>query len=104
MRDVPWPEADVPACLSEHRRHVEACAFTRPGSSDLDAALVSAEKAAAPGVVRHVSMTEAICPEATCQVVSPTGQIMYRDQNHLTAGFSATLSAKLWQRLEPAIG
>ena len=104
IEDVPWPTADVPSCLSMHRRHVEVCAFSRSGASGQDAALVSAEKAAAPTVVRHLSMTDVICPKATCQVVSPTGQIMYRDQHHLTAGFSATLSGKLSQRLDAAFG
>ena len=103
MEDVPWPRVDVPSCLSQHRRHVETCAFSRSGASGQDAALVHAEKAAAPEVVRHVSMTDVICPKTTCQVVSPTGQIMYRDQHHLTAGYSATLSEKLSQRLDAAI-
>ena len=29
MEDVPWPNVDVPACLSEHPRDVEACGFSR---------------------------------------------------------------------------
>ena len=104
LEDVPWPNVDVPACLSEHRRDVEACSFSRSRSSGLDAALVKAEKAAAPKVVRHLDMTDVICPKARCQVVSSTGQIMYRDQHHLTAGFSATLWERLSERLDRAIG
>jgi hypothetical protein len=103
MEDVPWPNVDVPACLSEHLQDVDACAFSRSDSSGLDAALVAAEKAA-PSGVRHVDMTDVICPTARCQVVSPTGQIMYRDEHHLTAGYSATLWKSLDERLETAIG
>ena len=104
MEDVPWPVADVPSCLSEHRRDVEACAFSRSDRSGMDAALVAAEKSAAPDAVRFLGMTDAICPEETCQVVSSTGQIMYRDEHHLTAGYSATLWPELSDRLDAAIG
>ena len=103
MDDVPWPNVDVPSCLSEHGRDVEACAFSRSRSSGLDAVLVAAEEEAAPAAVRHLDMTDAICPKARCQVVSPTGQIMYRDGHHLTAGFSATLWSDVSERLETAI-
>ena len=48
-------------------------------------------------------MTDVICPKARCQVVSPTGQIMYRDEHHLTAGFSAALWPSVSERLETAI-
>jgi len=54
--------------------------------------------------VRFLGMTDAICPEKTCQVVSSTGQIMYRDEHHLTAGYSATLWPELSDRLDAAIG
>ena len=104
MEDVPWPVADVPSCLSEHRRDVEACAFSRSDRSEMDAALVAAEESAAPELVRFVGMTDVICPTSTCQVVSRTGQIMYRDEHHLTAGYSATLWPELADRLEAATG
>jgi hypothetical protein len=103
MEDVPWPTVDVPSCLSEHRRDVEACSFSRSRSSGMDAVLVAAEEAAAPAAVRHVDMTDVICPRARCQVVTQTGQIMYRDQHHLTAGYSASLWHSLSERLEAAI-
>ena len=103
MEDVPWPGVDVPSCLSENARDVEACSFSRSRSSGLDATLVDAEEAAAPAMVRHLDMTDVICPEKRCQVVSPTGQIIYRDEHHLTAGFSATLWPSLTERLETAL-
>ena len=70
----------------------------------MDAALVAAEESAAPELVRFVGMTDVICPTSTCQVVSRTGQIMYRDEHHLTAGYSATLWPELADRLEAATG
>ena len=103
MEDVPWPNVDVPSCLSENRRNVEKCAFPRSDRDDLDAALVTAEEAAGPKLVEHVDLADVICPKATCQVVSSTGQIKYRDQHHLTAGYSATLWPVLATRLEAAL-
>jgi hypothetical protein len=103
MEDVPWPYVDVPSCLSQNRRDVEKCAFPRSHRSDLDEALVKAEEAAAGKLVEHLDMSDVICPKATCQVVSSTGQIKYRDQHHLTAGYSATLWPVLARRLEAAL-
>jgi peptidoglycan/LPS O-acetylase OafA/YrhL len=103
MEDVPWPLADVPACLSEHRTDVEACSFATSERSGLDAPLLAAEEAAAPRALRTVDMTDVICPTATCQVVSPTGQIKYRDEHHLTAGYSASLWPELSARLEAEV-
>jgi peptidoglycan/LPS O-acetylase OafA/YrhL len=103
MEDVPWPYVDVPSCLSQNRRDVEKCAFPRSHRSDLDEALVKAEEAAAAKLVEHLDMSDVICPKATCQVVSSTGQIKYRDQHHLTAGYSATLWPVLARRLEAAL-
>jgi SGNH domain (fused to AT3 domains) len=70
-------------------------------SSGMDAVLVAAEEAAAPATMRHVDRTDVICPRGRCQVVTRAGQIMYRDQHHLTAGYSATLWRSLSERLEP---
>jgi hypothetical protein len=103
LEDVPWPTVDVPACLSENRRDVEKCAFSRSRRAGLDAALVKAEESAAPKLVEHLDMTDVICPKSTCQVVSSTGQIKYRDQHHLTVGYSTTLSPVLARRLEAAL-
>ena len=65
---------------------------------------MAAEKAAAPRLVRTLAMTDVICPRSTCHVVSPTGQIKYRDEHHLTAGYSATLWPQLSERLEALVG
>jgi len=83
---------------------VEACSFSTSERSGMDAVLLSAEKAAAPKTVRTLDMTDVICPSPTCHVVSPSGQIKYRDEHHLTAGYSATLWPRLAERLEPLLG
>ncbi len=104
LHDVPWPTGNVPSCLSEHPDDVEACAFDREKRSGLDAPLLKAEKAADPKAVRLVDLTDVICPDPLCQVVTSGGQIKYRDNTHLSAGYSTTLWRPLSDRLEAAIG
>ena len=104
LHDVPWPNGNVPSCLSEHPDDVEACAFDREKRSGLDAPLLKAEKAADPKAVRLVDLTDVICPDPLCQVVTSGGQIKYRDNTHLSAGYSTTLWRPLSDRLEAAIG
>jgi hypothetical protein len=36
--------------------------------------------------------------------VSPSGQVKYRDEHHLTAGYSASLWPVLSERLEARLG
>ena len=91
MRTVPAPLTDVPSCLSQHPRDVEACSFDRAQRTNLDATLMAAELAAAPATARLLDLTETLCPGERCQVVTPAGQVMYRDSGHLTAGYSAGL-------------
>ena len=104
LHDVPWPGRDVPSCLAEHIKDPAACSFDRDTRSVLDAPLLDAEKAAAPDMVRLVSLTDVICPEPRCQVVTTQGQIKFRDNSHLSAGYSTALWRPLAERLEAAIG
>jgi hypothetical protein len=100
LRDTPLAPRDIPSCLSEHAKKPTACAFRTAAAAHRDAALLAAEKAAARARLVTVDLTDAICPTATCQVVTPTGMIKYRDEHHLSARFGASLWKTLAQRLE----
>ena len=104
LRDIPWPSGDVPSCLSEHPDAVEACAFSKAERARLDDPLVRAERATAEKALRFVDMTDVLCPAEQCQVVTPRGQIMYRDTHHLTAGYSAAMWRAVSDRVDAAIG
>jgi hypothetical protein len=104
LRDVPWPTANIPSCLSEHTDDPAACSFDRDERSRFDAPLLAAEQAADRKLVRVVSLNDVICPERRCQVVTSHGQIKYRDGTHLSAGYSASLWRPLAERLDAAIG
>lgn len=102
IRDVPRPNGDVPACLSENPGHEDKCNFQRAGHTYLDDPLVKAEKAAAPDAVRFVDMTDRLCPDAICPVME-NGSVIYRDSHHLTMGYAATLAEPLGKAIEAAL-
>jgi peptidoglycan/LPS O-acetylase OafA/YrhL len=100
LRDVPRPGFDVPACLSEHLDDPAACAFRRARHVHADAQVWAAESAAL--AARHVDLvdlTSTICPGEPCQVVSPGGAILYRDEHHLTATFSREVGGPVGKAL-----
>jgi peptidoglycan/LPS O-acetylase OafA/YrhL len=100
IRDTPLVPRDVPSCLSEHANTPTSCAFRTAKAAHRDGPLLAAEKAAAGTRLVTVDLTDAICPTTTCQVVTPTGMIKYRDEHHLSARFGASLWKTLAQRIE----
>jgi hypothetical protein len=102
IRDVPRPNGDVPACLSEHEGDAAACDFPRKGHTYLDDALVRAEKAAAPDTVRVLDLTDTFCPGNTCPVTDD-GTVIYRDSHHLTSAYSRVLAEPLRRAIEAAL-
>lgn len=47
----------------------------------------------------RISMRSVYCPKRRCRVVTPSGQVMYRDHHHLTATYTRSLAALLEERL-----
>ena len=99
IRDTPRPEFDVPACLSTHVPDERACSIPRTsGLRDADT-LYRAEFASSDAHTHFVSLTNALCPGDPCPVLTETGQVIYRDSEHLTATVSAELAPVLWSQL-----
>ncbi|HEY5218753.1 MAG TPA: SGNH hydrolase domain-containing protein, partial [Gemmatimonadaceae bacterium] len=101
LRDTPALGFDGPTCLARFallRRARPACAT--PVGVALNAALSQAERAAVGGVPldRYVDLTAGLCPDAMCPAELDQ-QVVYRDDNHLTATFAASLTAALAQAL-----
>jgi peptidoglycan/LPS O-acetylase OafA/YrhL len=105
VRDTPWAFGDVPDCLSAHLSDPTSCAFPRADRQHLDDPMVTGENAAMAGMahVRMVDPTTLVCPQDTCQVVTPTGVIVYRDGHHLTRTFATTLAAGFGRLLAPSL-
>jgi hypothetical protein len=105
MEDTPRPNVDVPACLSEHSSHLDACDFPRAVGVLPDAPLLAGERTAARGQDRvvFVTMTDYLCPGDPCPSTTPDGLIVYRDQSHLTTRFAASIWQGLGQRIDAAV-
>lgn len=113
IRDTPRPGFNVPACLARAQaqgRSLEStCAFEERGSLNEGAA--RAERAAlglpesADAAQQACSqqgcwldLADALCAQGRC-VSYRQGAVVFRDDNHLTGRFAATLS----ERLEPGV-
>ncbi|WP_308796884.1 acyltransferase family protein [Agromyces silvae] len=98
MADSPHGRATPAICLSAHLDNASACAL--PRSDALDEATRAAE-ASVPETT-YVDLTEYFCNEDVCPtVIGDT--LVYRDAHHLTATFSASLSAVLEEAIEPIL-
>ena len=100
--DTPRSNVDPPVCLSAHLSDSADCAT--PLSDAIDRSWMAAEQlvTAASGV-RYVDPTPLVCPSDPCPVV--IGRVLvYRDEHHLTATFSAVLARRLGLALHLGTG
>jgi len=100
--DTPSPEYDVPACLSAHTSDVTQCATPRAIAYSWRHRTLEVTAVKATPHATLVDLSTAICPYDPCPAVF-NGMIVYRDNFHLTATFSAYLAPQLAAAL-PAIG
>jgi hypothetical protein len=92
--DTPISSYNVPNCLSSHRSDVRPCETSRSDALGPFPGVVETTAAAVLGAT-VIDMTPLICPDgATCPVVID-GMIVYRDNQHMTATFAASLRASL---------
>jgi len=100
MRDVPRTHFDVPQCLSRRAAGLpfsSPCEYSRSGS--LSPLGTRAQDRAARGLpLRFVDMNDLICPTGTCAPVV-NGEVVFTDDNHLTAAFSRSLGSALGERI-----
>lgn len=59
-----------------------------------------ARRSFGPQAAFRIGLRETFCPQDVCRVVTPTGQIMYRDHQHLTATYARSLAPLLHDRLK----
>jgi len=102
LADTPISRYDVPACLSRNLADIRRCASDRAyafGSRPKAREKVAARLTGAA----LVDLSDVICPgKGKCPAVVDR-MIVYRDDHHLTATFSASLAPVLGERL-PAFG
>jgi hypothetical protein len=100
IRDTPYAAYDVPGCLAqaEWDGHTQCPA---PASAEvLSPDIYAAEARAAQdlGNVKFLDLSDRMCGPERCYL-EVGGQVIYRDADHLTASFSRSLAAVLFQRL-----
>ena len=99
IRDLPPSPRNIPDCVSESLNNLEACTF-RPDRAHLE----SPDNRAAVGVdgVKLIDLTPLVCPRGLCRAVIGDA-LVFRDYDHLTPTFAATLAPMLDQQL-PSLG
>jgi hypothetical protein len=105
MRGTPWVPFDVPSCLSRRAARLPFagdCGFAPDGRFMAQAQ--RAQDAAARGLNVHlVDMNDQVCPPGRC-LTERGGLVLYSDDNHLTASYSASLGPELGKRLAAVLG
>jgi len=106
IRGTPRPGFDVPSCLSRQASgapfQLRSCEYDYAES--LAPKLVAAQNEAArgiPGLV-FVNMNDRFCTGERCPVVQ-RGNVVFRDDGHLTTAFSRAEAPVLGQRIALAL-
>jgi hypothetical protein len=106
MRDNPRFPFDVPTCLARSIRHSYypggSCEMSK--SVVLDPAIFRAEEVAAQGLpnIHFIDLTDQFCQGDICSAALK-GEVMYRDDDHLTGSFADRLMPVLEDRARPVI-
>jgi peptidoglycan/LPS O-acetylase OafA/YrhL len=98
LRGTPQPGLDVPDCVSKHRDRLTQCAAKRDTALD---GIGAVQEKAASGLrrVHLINLNDAICPADRCAAVIG-GMLVYRDAEHLTASYAASISPRLRSELD----
>lgn len=101
MIDTLRTSTDIPACIAANPADVRPCAISRRiGMTDYFGVRERvASEVSGAGVV---DLIWSVCAAMPCQVVRD-GMIVYRDNHHLTATFSASLAPALEAALQPYV-
>lgn len=100
IRDPPFADYDVPDCLAQAEWDGRTqCPAPLPAVA-LSPGVYAAEERGAQGLgnVKFIDLSDQMCGPDRCYL-EVGGQIVYRDEDHLTASFTRTLGAVLFQRL-----
>lgn len=108
LRSTPILPFDGPACLTPHSQLFNLLAGKRTCSgpaydSRSDEVYAWLETAASDySNVRTVDMTGIVCPDARCEA-QRNGEIIFRDNQHMTATFAKSLGQSLEENLQQSL-
>ena len=100
IRDTPYADYDVPGCLAqaEWDGHTQCPAPVSAVALSPDVYAAEARAARDFGNVKVLDLSDRMCGPDRCYLEAG-GQVIYRDGDHLTASYSRSLAAVLFQRL-----
>jgi hypothetical protein len=99
IRSTPLQRSDVPRCLTEHVPDETACSTSRSAALRDSNLMYAVERRTATATTTFVDLNDVLCPGDPCPVVTAGGDIIYRDDRHLTATVAVQLAAALDGRL-----
>ena len=101
LADIPLQGADPPECLSYNLEHAADCATA---VEDAFSRQVSETERAAAGATgaAYLDFTPYFCNSETCPTIIGN-LLVYRDDQHLTASFSARLAEPLEGEIRPLL-
>jgi peptidoglycan/LPS O-acetylase OafA/YrhL len=100
IRDTPYADYDVLGCLAQAEWDGHTQCPAPVSAAALSPNIYAAEARAAQdfGNVKFLDLSDQMCGPDRCYLESG-GQIIFRDGDHLTASYSRSLAAVLFQRL-----
>jgi peptidoglycan/LPS O-acetylase OafA/YrhL len=100
IRDTPYADYDVPGCLAQAEWDGHTQCPAPVSAAALSPGIYAAEARAAQGFgnVKVLDLSDRMCGSDQCYIEAG-GQPIYRDGDHLTASYSRSLAAELFQRL-----
>ena len=100
IRDTPFSDYDVPGCLAQAEWDGRTQCPTPVSAVALSPDVYAAEERGAQGLgnVKFLDLSDRMCGPDRCYLEAG-GQVIYRDGDHLTASYSRSLAAVLFQRL-----
>jgi peptidoglycan/LPS O-acetylase OafA/YrhL len=98
---VPFPDGNVPTCLSAHLDSAPACSPERATAVN-DAGIAAEAQAVAAGGGEYADVTELFCTATRCPMVVGN-HLVLRDNNHLTIEYAQWLTPVLAARVDRAM-
>ena len=100
IADTPWMRTDVPDCLAAGPERGDACDTPVAEAFGMPDTILMAMPSS-PGVV-FADLNPHLCSDAACPAIIG-GQVVWRDQHHLTASYARGLAPLLAPALEQAL-
>ena len=101
MGDDPYPQQDVPQCLSVHLSDTPACSIPKHYPYYNPGGIFQERSVASSAGAGYVDTDPWFCISTTCTVI--VGNLLvYRDDNHITASYADWLTPAVGARLEVA--